>query len=76
MKKIFCVMLFIVMTAGVSFAGHHEGRYVREEAGRRNMKLITQDEAKSIAAKRIGRDEYDVKIDAVTGEIIKFKLDD
>ena len=54
------------MTAGVSFAGHHEERYVREEAGRRNMKLITQDEAKSIAAKRIGRDDvrfHEVELD-------------
>lgn len=112
MKKVLCaVMLVIVALSGVAFAHGHEERYVREEAARRNMKLISRAEAEKIAAERInergvrfkdadlddednyyrGRDdfrpvwsleavangqEYDIDVDAVTGEILKFKLDD
>ena len=118
MKKILCaLMLVIVAMSGVAFShgGHHhhghEEQYVREEAARRNMKLITVDEAQRIAAERINESgvrfkdsdlededdyyrgktdfrpvwsleavangqEYDIDVDAVTGEILKFKLDD
>ncbi|MBQ7216338.1 MAG: PepSY domain-containing protein [Synergistaceae bacterium] len=88
-----------------------ESQYVRQEAERRNIQLISTSEAEDIAAGRIrsgsitfkeieledehddypnserfrpvykiecysGRDEYDIEIDAVTGKILKFKLDD
>ena len=97
--------------AGVSFADGREERYVREEASRRGITLITEEEAVRIARERAGskdarvkdvdlededdyyrsRDdfrpvwsleavaggqEYDIDVDAVTGEILKFKLDD
>ncbi|MBQ3456554.1 MAG: PepSY domain-containing protein [Synergistaceae bacterium] len=112
MKKFLCaVMLVIVALSGIAF-GHdgHEERYVREEAARRNMKLITVEEAERIAEARINErgvrfkdadlededdyymgktdfrpvwsleavangQEYDIDVDAVTGEILKFKLD-
>ncbi|MBQ7169266.1 MAG: PepSY domain-containing protein [Synergistaceae bacterium] len=113
MKKLLCaVMAVLVALSGISFA--HDGReeqYVRGEAARRNMKLISRSEAERIAAERIhesgirfkdadleddddyyrsrddfrpvwsieavaGGQEYDIDIDAVTGEILKFKLDD
>ena len=112
MKKLLCALLVVAALAGLAFAHDgHEERYVREEAARRNMKLITVEEAQRIAAERINergvrfkdadlededdyhrsRDdfrpvwsleavsngqEYDIDIDAVTGEILKFKLDD
>lgn len=111
MKKALCFILIVIIAAlsGTAFAGSEE-RYVREEAARRNMKLISQEEAVRIARERIGsqnvrvkdadlededdywngsdfrpvwslelrarRDEYDVDVDAVTGQILKFKIDD
>lgn len=89
----------------------YEDYYVREEAARRDMVLISVEQAKSIAARRIGsnhvrfkdvdledegddypsRDgfrpvwkfecvsggmEYDIDIDAVTGQVLKFRIDD
>ena len=117
MKKILCVVVAVIMAlSGVAFAhsvNHHdrEEQYAREEAARRNMKLITLEEAQRIAADNIherdvrfkdadlededdyhrklgdfrpvwsleavsGGQEYDIDIDAVTGEILKFKLDE
>ena len=112
MKKLLCaIMAVLVALSGVAFADGREERYVREEASRRGMTLITEEEAVRIARERIGdfsarvkdadlededdyyrsrddfrpvwslelragRDEYDVDVDAVTGEILKFKLDD
>ena len=112
MKKLLCALLVVAALAGLASAhdGHDE-RYVRDEAARRNMKLITVEEAQRIAAERIhesgvrfkdadlededdyhrSRDdfrpmwsleavsngqEYDIDIDAVTGEVLRFKLDD
>ena len=110
MKKILCVLL-VVAVAGVSFADGRDERYVREEASRRGITLITEEEAVRIARDRLGdnsarvkdadlededdyyrgrddfrpvwslelrtgRDEYDIDVDAVTGEILKFKIDD
>ena len=112
MKKLLCaVMVIVLAVSGAAFAHGHEERYVREEAARRNMKLISRAEAEKIATERInergvrfkdadlddeddyyrGRDdfrpvwslevvangqEYDIDVDAVTGEILKFELDD
>ena len=106
------VLGFFCNVATVTFADDdHEGYYVREEAARRNMPLISIEHAKRIAADRIGsshvrfkdidledeaddyysRDgfrpvwklecvsrgtEYDIDIDAVTGRVLKFKIDD
>ena len=111
MKKLLCaVMVMVLALSGVSFADGHEERYVREEAARRNMRLISRAEAERIAADRIGGgrvrfkdadlededdyyfgnadfrpvwnleavangQEYDIDVDAVTGEVLKFKLD-
>lgn len=110
-KKIFMAML-VVMLVGLSsqlMAGYLEERYIREEASRRNMKLLTYSEAQEIAEKQIGRSvrlkdidlenkaskhsgndfrpvyeleciaggqEYEIRLDAVTGEILKFEIDD
>ena len=110
-KKVLCaVMLVILALSGVAFADGREERYVREEAARRNMMLISRSEAERIAASRINQrgvrfkdadlddeddyyygntdfrpvwsleavangQEYDIDVDAVTGEILKFKLD-
>ena len=112
MKKVLCaVMLVILALSGVAFADGREERYVRKEAARRNMMLISRSEAERIAASRINQrgvrfkdadlddeddyyygntdfrpvwsleavangQEYDIDVDAVTGEILKFKLDD
>ncbi len=114
MKKLLCVFLVVLMTvslAGISLADRREEHYVREEAARRNMRLISSEEAERIAIRKIGgshvrikdidlededdyyrspsdfrpvwsieavsgRDEYDIDVDAVTGEVLKFKLDD
>ncbi|MBR0256792.1 MAG: PepSY domain-containing protein [Synergistaceae bacterium] len=113
MKKILCAVLAMLLAfAGVAFAHDgHEERYVREEATRRNIKLIPLEEAQKIAAEKINErgvrfkdadlededdyyfgkvdfrpvwsleavsngQEYDIDIDAATGEILKFKLDD
>lgn len=113
MKIKFCILLAVVMLLTVScqaFA-HDDGHFVIKEASRRNIELITAQQAKEIAAKRLGSNnvrfkdaeldneaddypnntgfrpvwqleavsngsEYDIDIDAVTGEILKFKLDD
>ena len=112
MKKLcvlFAVMLVLAVCGG-AFADREE-RYVREEAARRGIKLLTVAEAREIAVESIGtgnvrvkeveledehddypnaerfrpvykvecvsgRDEYDVDIDAVTGRVLKVKLDD
>ena len=110
MKKIFCVILVILIMACVASASAREERYVREEASRRGMKILTHSQAQEIVAKRVGSSirlkeieledeaddypngdnfrpvyslevisrgrEYDIEIDAVTGEILKYKLDD
>lgn len=113
MKKILCAVLVVVMAfAGIAYAHDgHEEKYVREEAARRDMKLISRAEAERIAAEKINESgvrfkdadlededdyhhsrtdfrpiwsleavsngqEYDIDIDAQTGEILKFKLDD
>lgn len=112
MKK-FCALLtalILLVFCGESFADHEE-QYVRTEAERRGVKLLSIEKAKEIAAERIGSGnirfkdadleeesddypnaqgfrpvysfecisgskEYDIEIDAVTGEVLKFKLDD
>lgn len=114
MKKALCVFLAALITlslAGISLADHREERYIQEEAARRNMRLISSEEAVRIARNRIGgsnvrikdvdlededdyyrnpsdfrpvwsieavsgRDEYDIDVDAVTGEVLKFKIND
>ena len=112
MKKLLCALLVVVALAGISFAHDgHEERFVREEAARRNITLISREEAQRIAADKIHESgvrfkdadlddeddyyrkpgdfrpvwsieavangqEYDIDIDAVTGEVLKFKLDD
>lgn len=116
MKKL-CVLMAVVLVMMMCVSGFaherhdHEERYIREEAARRNITLITESEAKAIAARlfgsknvrfdeveldeesdgypnaerfrpvyqiecKVGRDEYDVDIDAVTGEVLKFERDD
>ena len=111
MRKLVCSLLIVALMSGISFADRREERYVREEASRRGITLITEEEAVRIACERAGskdarvkdvdlededdyyrsrddfrpvwsielrdgRDEYDIDVDAVTGEILKFKLDD
>ena len=110
MKKLFCLVLVILVLAGIASAHDREERYVREEAARRGMKLLTHSQAQAIVAERVGGTirlkeieledeaddypngtdfrpvyslevvsggrEYDAELDAVTGEILKFKLDD
>ena len=106
----------VIAFCGGAFAhGHHhddrEARWCREEAARRNITLITPDEAKRIAEEHINErvlsfhdvdleneaddypngtgfrpvyslecvcasGEYDVDIDAVTGQVLKLELDD
>ena len=110
-RKLFVLMLASLLLALAAQAFADDGYYVREEASRRGMKLISTEEVRSIASKHIGASnisfkdfdldneahdypngsdfrpvyefecyangrEYDCKIDAVTGEILKFKLDD
>ncbi len=54
MKKLLCaVMVIVLAVSGAAFAHGHEERYVREEAARRNMKLITQEEATKIATAQL-----------------------
>ena len=111
MKKVLCALIavFVVALSGVALAD--EEPFVREEAARRNMKLISREEAMKIARERVGSEnvrfkdaelededdyyksrpdfrpvwsfeavsggrEYDIDVDAVTGEVLKFKLDD
>lgn len=111
MKKILCALLVVVTLSGAAFSqGYEEETYVREEAAKRNMKLITVKEVQRIAIERVGKpgvtfreielededdyytakgdfkpvwtleavagsQQYDIDIDAVTGEVLKFKLD-
>ena len=108
MKKIFVLLVFVLALSSSAFADR-EARYVREEASRRNMKLITIEQVKSIVMERAGSEkirfkefeledegddysldfrpiysveffvrgqEYDAEVDAVTGEILKYKRDD
>ncbi len=111
MKKILCALLVVVTLSGAAFSqGYEEETYVREEAAKRNMKLITVKEVQRIAIERVGKpgvtfkeielededdyytakgdfkpvwtleavaggQEYEIDIDAVTGEVLKFKLD-
>ncbi|MBQ7501400.1 PepSY domain-containing protein [bacterium] len=116
-KILFAIMLLTFCCAGaISTAAYadddHEGYYVREEAARRNIRLISIEQAKRIASQRIGSGnlrfkeieleneaddypspdyfrpvykiecvtssfrEYDVDIDAVTGQVLKCKYDD
>ena len=52
---IMSVLGFFCNVATVTFANDdHEGYYVREEAARRNMSLISIEQAKRIACDRIG----------------------
>ena len=111
MKKL-CVLLAVMILAvcGQAFADREE-QFTREEAARRGVKLLSVEDVKAIAAKRLGsenirykdveleeesddypnaekfrpvykiecyagRDEYDIVVDAVTGQVLKFKLDD
>ncbi|MBQ6774566.1 MAG: PepSY domain-containing protein [Synergistaceae bacterium] len=115
MKRKLLVLVMLVAIFGVcavSYADNFDSKYVREEAARRNIKLISEQQAMDIAIKRFAPDtahvkeieldneaddypspnsenfrpvysleciangqEYDFDIDAVTGEILKFKLD-
>ena len=112
MKKLCAIMLVVMLFAGTALAhGHHEAQWCREEAARRNITLLSEEEAKRIAEERINErgvrfkeieldeesddypsdsgfrpvysleclcpsGEYDIEIDAITGKILKFKLDD
>ena len=111
MRKLLCAWLVVLALSGIAVGHEHEERFVREEASRRNMTLITLEDAERIVAERIhergvrfkdadlededdyyrsrddfrpvwsleavaGDQEYDIDVDAVTGEILKFKLDD
>ena len=111
MKKILCALLIVAALSGAAFSqGYNKEAYVREEAAKRNMKLITVKEVQRIAIERVGKpgvtfkeielededdyytakgdfkpvwtleavaggQEYEIDIDAVTGEVLKFKLD-
>ena len=112
MRRQLCIVLAFVIAlviSGFAFA-HDDSQYVLEEAARRDMKIISYDQAKDIALKRVGKentrvkeidldneaddypdgtnfrpvyqvecisgyDKFEVDIDAVTGEVLKFKLD-
>ena len=114
MNRKICIVLAFVVVLMLSFsalADYRESQYVRDEAARRNMTLISESEAGEIALKRLGNDsarvkeidldneaddypngadfrpvyqiecisgieEYDIDVDAVTGEVLKFKRDD
>lgn len=112
MRKKLCIILAFVMAIVISgFAYADDTQYVLEEAARRDMKIITYDQAKEIALQRVkrenarvkeidldneaddypdgtdfrpvyqiecisGYDKFEVDIDAVTGQVLKFKLDD
>ena len=111
MKKILCALLVVAALSGAAFSqGYNKEAYVREEAAKRTMKLITVKEVQRIAIERVGKpgvtfkeielededdyytakgdfkpvwtleavaggQEYEIDIDAVTGEVLKFKLD-
>ena len=109
MKKIFALLILVLILTGCAYAD--DDRYVREEAARQGMKLITVERVREIASARLDSKnvrfkeieldneaddypngsyfrpiyqvecfangkEYDIDVDAVTGEILKFKLDD
>ena len=114
MNRKICIVLAFVCALMLSFsalADHSESQYVLEEAARRDMKIITYDQAKEIALQRVkrenarvkeidldneaddypdgtdfrpvyqiecisGYDKFEVDIDAVTGQVLKFRLDD
>ena len=51
-----CALLAVIIVLGIcggAFADHEE-QYVREEAARRNITLITIEQARDIAVKRVG----------------------
>ena len=115
MKKTLLLLVMLVAIIGVcavSYARDNDYQYVIQEAARRNIRLISEQQAMDIAIKRFAPDtahikeidldneiydyptphsenfrpvysleciangqEYDLDIDAVTGEILKFKLD-
>ena len=114
MNRKICIVLAFVCVLMLSFsalADYGESQYVLEEAARRDIKIITYDQAKEIALQRVkrenarvkeidldneaddypdgtdfrpvyqiecisGYDKFEVDIDAVTGQVLKFKLDD
>ena len=113
MRRKLCIVLAFVMAILISrFAfADNDTQYVLEEAVRRDMKIITYDQAKEIALQRVkkentrvkeidldneaddypdgtnfrpvyqiecisGYDKFEVDIDAVTGQVLKFRLDD
>ena len=108
-KKVFALLILVLIITGCAYAD--DSIFVREEASRQGMKLITVERVKAIASEKIGAknvsfkeieldneaddypngtnfrpiyqvecfangNEYDIDIDAVTGEILKFTLDD
>lgn len=110
-KKFLALLVFVLVFAFTAGAFADDSYYVREEAGRRNMNLISVERVKDIAAQRLnssnlhfkkieldneaddyynGSDfrpvyefecysnglEYEFVVDAVTGDILKFKRDD
>lgn len=110
------MLLAFAVIGGMSCAAYadddHDGYFVREEAARRHIHLISIDQAKRIAAQRIGSSnlrfkdidleneaddypspdyfrpvyklecvtssyrEYEIDIDAVTGQVLKCRYDD
>lgn len=111
-RKLCIVLAFVIALVISGFAyADNDTQYVIEESARRDMKIITYDQAKEIALKRVGKentrvkeidldneaddypdgtnfrpvyqiecisgyDKFEIDIDAVTGEVLKFKLDD
>lgn len=110
-RKLFALVLASLLLVFAAQAFADDGYYVREEASRRGIKLISTEQVRSIASKHIGANnisfkdfdldneaydypngsdfrpvyefecyangrEYDCKIDAVTGEVLKFRVDD
>ena len=112
-KGIALLLAALMMYAGCAVADDWaETQWTREQARQRNMTLISEAQARSIAARQFGDrkplrfkeieleneaddypdgtdfrpvyklecrldgTEYDVDIDAVTGQVLKFKVDD
>ena len=110
MKRKAIALMLVMFAVVAAYAGHHDERYVREEAARINMKLLTVTQAEEIAAKSFDSGnvrikeveledeaddypndiyfrpvyqievvnngiEYDLDIDAVTGEVLKLRRD-